>query len=414
MVFNYKTYPKLAGLYEQFGLSGQKSNMSWSFQNRAENFSFSGKSLHTLFSSGKSVFSSKRWRFLQEVTRFNRTVRKLFLPEGTSAEEQRLALSRNLDEQTTIAAYLQNDGYSYFFLQNYIYPMIAAVWSVPIDSVASFPALRVLRFFSQHEFVSLQKKIIWYSVKGGSDMLLEALIRQECFDRICSPCLEVRLAQEDEDQVAVKINRGQGWERLEFDKVIVGTPAPQALEILENPNGKQKAVLSAVQYYQNTAFLHTEKKLMPQSRRLWASWNFSLLAKPFANKGATFANSEATPENGNENRSEMQAGAGAEKRTEKRETPYQLTYYLNWLQNISGSKDFFLTLGSRQNIPKEKIIKEFQAQHLVFSVPLIKAQQQWRDLHTDRIFFVGSHFRNGFHEDAIASVYDLKEHAANL
>ena len=46
------------------------------------------------------------------------------------------------------------------------------------------------------------------------------------------------------------------------------------LSLLDNPTIKEVDIFSKFKYSNNTAFLHTDKSLMPDSKKAWSSWNF--------------------------------------------------------------------------------------------------------------------------------------------
>lgn len=71
---------------------------------------------------------------LRDILRFNReAVRDL--------QEQRIAVDTRLGD------YLQQRGYGERFIQHYIVPMGAAIWSMSLSDMLAFPLQFFVRFF---------------------------------------------------------------------------------------------------------------------------------------------------------------------------------------------------------------------------------------------------------------------------
>ena len=84
---------------------------------------------------------------------------------------------------------------------------------------------------------------------------------------------------------------------------------------------------------------------------------------------------------------------------------------MNSLQGISNKKNYFVSLNSKSFIPPEKVLFETDYDHPVYTLEAMRAQDALPSLNTrsprQRIFFCGSYFRYGFHEDAYASAVNL-------
>ncbi|MEO6302034.1 MAG: NADP transhydrogenase subunit alpha, partial [Bacteroidia bacterium] len=60
---------------------------------------------------------------------------------------------------------------------------------------------------------------------------------------------------------------------------------------------------------------------------------------------------------------------------------------------------------------KKKILKEIMYEHPLFDVAAINAQKELQTLNTNGpLYYCGSYFKYGFHEDAYASSVVLCEH----
>ena len=96
-------------------------------------FEWAGSSLGALFCQRSNLLSPKMWRMLFDIVRFNQFALNI-LRDDEPADE-------------TIGEYLDREGYSYAFRDDYLLPMAAAVWSTSPDKCAlDFPAATLVRF----------------------------------------------------------------------------------------------------------------------------------------------------------------------------------------------------------------------------------------------------------------------------
>lgn len=86
---------------------------------------------------------------LFDIVRFNEFALDLLIHE---VEEPRNGYVGNgvmnhVQKQDTIGEYLEREGYSHAFRDDYLIPLIAALWSIsPDKSVLEFPAAMLVRF----------------------------------------------------------------------------------------------------------------------------------------------------------------------------------------------------------------------------------------------------------------------------
>lgn len=146
--------------------------------------------------------------------------------------------------------------------------------------------------------------------------------------------------------------------------------------MLQNPTEPETQLLSCFFYEQNKATLHTDSDLMPSVKKVWSSWNYR--TELIDNKLVASCN-----------------------------------YWMNSLQDVSKQQNYFVTINDPGTIKKEAIIKEIMYEHPVFTVEAMQAQQHLSKLNENgQLYFCGSYFRYGFHEDALMSanaVCDLIE-----
>ena len=83
---------------------------------------------------------------------------------------------------------------------------------------------------------------------------------------------------------------------------------------------------------------------------------------------------------------------------------------MNLLQNIPGPVPYFVSLNDFQQINAEKIHGTYEYDHPLFDEQTEIAQQHLPSLNeAGRVFFSGSYFRYGFHEDAYMSAVQAAE-----
>lgn len=81
---------------------------------------------------------------------------------------------------------------------------------------------------------------------------------------------------------------------------------------------------------------------------------------------------------------------------------------MNSLQQVSDKKDYFVSINPHDGIDEKSIIMEIDYEHPLFDVPAMKAQAELQKLNeTGPVYFCGSYFKYGFHEDAFASAVEL-------
>jgi predicted NAD/FAD-binding protein len=81
---------------------------------------------------------------------------------------------------------------------------------------------------------------------------------------------------------------------------------------------------------------------------------------------------------------------------------------MNKLQQVSDKRNYFVSINPHDDLDEKKILMELDYEHPLFDVPAIKAQNELDTLNLNGpIYFCGSYFKYGFHEDAFASSVKL-------
>jgi len=298
---------------------------------------------------------------LRDVVRFDREAGLLLEDAGEPAGE----LAREpAAEKTTLGDWLCGRRYSPEFVEHYVLPMGAAIWSADPDAFLAMPATTFVRFFRNHGLLELRPSLPWRVVSGGSARYVERLIAP-FRDRIrtSSPVRAVRRVGQ-----RVEISSPAGVER--FDHVILAVHSDQALRLLADASPLERHVLGAIRYQENDVVLHTDTSLLPHRRRAWASWNYRV---PRAAQGRVL-----------------------------------VTYDMSRLQSLRSRHRFLVTLNGTSRIDPERILRRFVYRHPVFDAAAIAAQP----LHAavsglGRTHFCGAWWGNGFHEDGVKSALSV-------
>jgi predicted NAD/FAD-binding protein len=87
-----------------------------------------------------------------------------------------------------------------------------------------------------------------------------------------------------------------------------------------------------------------------------------------------------------------------------------VTYTMNILQRLKTNQQYLVTLNNDQHIDPDKIIQTAKYEHPIYSQESVAAQKRQADLNSDRTYFCGAYWRNGFHEDGVVSALNAIEH----
>lgn len=353
MVFNFETYPNLCKLFDEIKAPIKKTDMSFSVQYVPTGLEYCGSGLDGLFAQRKNIFNIGYIKMLMEITRFNKISVEI--------------LDNPKFENYTLAQYIKEFKFSDEMLWKYLVPMSSAVWSTPMDKMLDFPAAALIRFFKNHGFLGLNTQHQWYTLDKGSQSYREILIKP-FRDRIQLNKGVVKVSKKGDKAI---VHLSDGTQQI-FDKVIFAAHANETLAMLEEPTTDEQRLLSPFKYEKNPATVHTDESVMPKNKKTWSSWNYRI---------------------------EERGG---------KKIPTTI-YWMNRLQDVSDKKNYFVSINAIPNsIDKSKLIKVIDYEHPLFDVPAINAQKELYKLNeTGPLYFCGSYFKYGFHEDAYASAVNL-------
>jgi predicted NAD/FAD-binding protein len=342
IVFNDRTYPNFIRIMEELGVAYQPTEMSFSVRNDQIDLEYNGGTFSQLFAQKRNILRPAFYRLLLDIARFNKVVRR----------------EKNSQSHLTIGEYLDNGNYSSLFRDNYLLPMISAIWSMGLDSCRDFPLAFFARFFENHGLLDIVNRPQWFTIKGGSSTYIKPLTRGFS-DRIRLGCGVVGVRR---TPAGIVVQHCAGEET--FDEVIFGCHGDQALQLLTEATPLEREILGAFHCSDNRVVLHTDTGQLPTRRNAWASWNYRMVDSA----GETTA----------------------------------LTYNMNILQRLNTKHTYLVTLN--QEIEPQHILASCNYQHPIYTTAAITAQQRWQEISgTDHIHFCGAYWFNGFHEDGVKS-----------
>ena len=201
-----------------------------------------------------------------------------------------------------LANILTAHGYGQAFRQDHLYPMAAAVWSLPAKKVADYPAAAFVTFCQNHGLLKITDRPNWRTVDGGAKIYVEAL---------CAPFKDklrlgvpVRSIRRRPDGVFIRPSDGPEESSIRSSS----PPMPTKLWRCSAIRRRESA-----EFWARFAIAATRRsctaipRLMPRRRKVWSSWNY--MAKRFDPAA-----------------------------------PVSVTYWMNRLQNIPEAIPRFVTL----------------------------------------------------------------------
>lgn len=347
IVYNEVTYPNLVKFFKALNIPTQPTSMSFSVQHVPSGLEYCGTGLSGLFAQRKNLFRPRFWRLLLDMDRFNKSAP--------------LILEEKQYQDYSMERYIRENNYSDDFLNHFVIPMGSAVWSTPPDLMLKFPAVTLIRFFKNHGFLGLSTHYQWRTVTGGSRIYRDKVLSMfEAKVRLNAGVLKVNRAGEK-----VRILDQSGYDTV-YDKVIIAAHADEALEMLAAPTENEQKLLGAFKYQKNHAVLHTDASIMPKTKEAWSSWNYRIIQDK---NGAVHSST---------------------------------IYDMNSLQNVSKKRRYFISINEMGEIDPKTILWQKDYYHPLFDVKAIQAQEKLDELNQNQmIYFCGSYFKYGFHEDAL-------------
>ncbi|WP_086828802.1 NAD(P)/FAD-dependent oxidoreductase [Allokutzneria sp. NRRL B-24872] len=348
IVHNQRTYPNLLRLFGELGVSTQDSEMSMSVRCEGCGLEYAGaKQIGGLFAQPRNLVKPAYLRMLAEVTRFHKHARRV-LAEPDAGD-------------VTLGAFLAIGGYSSYFVDHFVLPVVSAVWSSSREVSKQYPARYLFEFLRNHGMLAVGGSPQWKTVTGGSRSYVERAVKGLTAVHVSTP---IRAVHRDADGVDI---RDDADELHRVDRVVIATHPDQALRLLGDATEEESAVLGAFQYSRNETWLHKDASLLPRAEGARASWNY---LKPSC-------------------------------RSDSNEVV--VSYHMNRLMRLSEPEDYVVTLNAPTRIAKESVIAKMVYEHPIYTPESVAAQAKLPGLATGRTAFAGAYHGWGFHEDGCAS-----------
>jgi predicted NAD/FAD-binding protein len=346
IVYNESNYPNFTRLLDRLDVATQPTTMSFSVRCDRTGLEYNGTSINRLFAQRRNLFRPRFHRMIRDILRFGREATEVLDDDG---------------ERLTVGDYVSERGYGAEFVEHYLVPMGASIWSCPPSTFRAFPIRFVVEFLRNHAMLDVSGRPQWRVVRGGSRCYVDALTRPFT-DRIRLKT-PVRRVRRHADRVEITAGR-DGVEV--FDHVIFACHSDQALRVLEDPSPTERELLAAFPYQRNEAVLHTDRSVLPRRRLAWAAWNYHL----------------------------------------RRDDPsaVAVTYNMNILQRLASRHTFCVTLNDDAGIAPERVIQRFDYDHPVYTTGRAAAQRRHHEvIDASRTSFCGAYWGYGFHEDGVKS-----------
>ncbi len=347
IVFNQENYPNFVKLMQRLDVPFEKTSMSFSVSCKRTGLEYGFATWDAIFAQRRNVVSLSFWRMLLEIRCFQRQFDRL--------------LEDPASRTTTLGEYLRKKGYSRCFIDQFIIPFGAAIWSAAPDAFGEFPLYTFVAFFKNHGFLSDASLLQWYTLTGGSDQYLKPIMAPYR-DRVFTNTRVVGVTRSTAG-VAVAVEDGSV---RQYDEVVLAVHSDQALEMLTQPTDAEREILGAMPYQPSDVVLHTDTSVLPEHRQTWSSWNYCVPKEPSAR--------------------------------------CTVTYSMNILQNLKADTEFLVTLNQNSMIDTGKMIQSYKYAHPVYTRDGVAAQRRYTEISgVDRVHYAGAYWGYGFHEDGVNS-----------
>ncbi|WP_199433335.1 NAD(P)/FAD-dependent oxidoreductase [Qaidamihabitans albus] len=348
IVHNERTYPRLLRLFGELGVRTQDAEMSMSVRCAGCGLEYAGgRGPGGVLARPRNAVNGDFLRMLAEVRRFHRHAeRVLRAPEAGDVP---------------IGAFLAVGGYSRYFADHFLLPLVSTVWSADRADTLRYPARYLFEFLRNHGMLAVTGSPRWRTVTGGSREYVERAAKQLTAVHLSTPVRALRRTAR-----GVEIRDDVGNPHL-VDRVVVATHADQALRLLADPSPAEREVLGAFRYSRNEAWLHTDASVLPSAPGARAAWNYTA------------------------------TGCGAD------HGAAGVSYDMNRLMRLTEPARHVVTLNPATPPPAHTVISRIEYEHPVYTPESVAAQRRLPGLGDGVLAYAGAYHGWGFHEDGCAS-----------
>jgi predicted NAD/FAD-binding protein len=348
IVHNRRTYPQLLRLFGELQVATQQSDMSMSVRCAGCGLEYAGaRGLGGLFPQASNLARPAYLWMLAEVMRFHRHARRVLADQRAG--------------DITLGAFVAVGGYSRYFVEHFLLPVVSSVWSAGETVSLSYPARYLFTFLHHHGMLAVTGSPRWQTVVGGSRRYVEAAAKGLTAVAMSTPVwalartgagVEIR---DDADTVH------------HADVAVVATHPDQGLALLATPTAVERELLGAFRYSRNVTQLHHDTSVLPRRPSARASWNY------------------------------LKTSCGV------RDAPVLVSYDLNRLQRLAEPEDYVVTLNGVDRIDPRSVIATMRYEHPIYTPESVAAGRRLPELNDGTLAFAGAYHGWGFHEDGCAA-----------
>jgi predicted NAD/FAD-binding protein len=346
IVFNHENYPLFSRLLDRLGIDSQPTAMSFSVSDARSGIEWAGSpSLDSVFGQRRNLASPAFWGMLRDILRFGR---------------EAPAVLDDPDDTRSVADFARERGYGQAFVEHYLLPLGASLWSCPDRRFAGFPIRFVVEFLHHHRMLGLGGRPQWRSIPGGSRRYVDALLAD--FPGRVHAATPVHAITRSSENVRVTSAAGDET----FDEIVLACHADQALALLgDDATQLERELLAAFPYQTNTAILHTDTRVLPREPRCRAAWNHRV--------GADSGH-------------------------------VSISYDMNILQRLPARETWCVTLNNDGGIDPARIHARMRYAHPLYTPQRGAAQARHAEVtRANRTSYCGAWWGYGFHEDGVRS-----------
>jgi predicted NAD/FAD-binding protein len=348
IVHNRSTYPNLLRLFGELGVATQESDMSMSVRCAGCGLEYAGaRGLGGLFPQASNLARPAYLRMLAEVRRFHRHAGRVLADERAG--------------DVTLGAFVAVGGYSRYFVEHFLLPVVAAVWSAGETVSLAYPARYLFAFLRHHGMLAVTGSPRWRTVVGGSRRYVEAAVKELAAVAVSTP---VRALTRTADGVEIRDDADTAHRA---DVAVVAAHPDHALALLAAPTAVERALLGAFRYSRNVTQLHHDTSVLPRRPAARASWNY------------------------------LKTACGI------REAPVLVSYDMNRLQRLAEPADYVVTLNGADRVDPGRVIATMHYEHPIYTPESVAAARRLPELNDGVLAFAGAYHGWGFHEDGCAA-----------